>query len=177
MKKRETLGVKVIKHFYGIHGVLDEYKRQEVNRIGNNAFLWLWWYLLLSNFIALLFANKNYELTLTIYLGCNVIMSGFIITGYTTLASHKKHLTDNEVAVKQLATTKRKVLRKAVLLGLYFTVVIHLGNGIIDYFFDGTNFYIEITSWVNIERSTLSGIIFGGLMYCFELIRIKKIDK
>ena len=54
MKHKETLMEKMIKRFYGISGVLDEYRLQEIRRIGNNAFIFLFYYILLSNFVAVI---------------------------------------------------------------------------------------------------------------------------
>ncbi|TPR42341.1 DUF3278 domain-containing protein [Apilactobacillus micheneri] len=51
MNNRESFFTKCIKRFYGITGPLDEYKRQEINRIGNNAFIVCWIYIMLSNFM------------------------------------------------------------------------------------------------------------------------------
>ena len=45
MKHKETLMEKMIKRFYGISGVLDEYRLQEIRRIGNNAFIFLFYYI------------------------------------------------------------------------------------------------------------------------------------
>lgn len=177
MKKRETLGVKVIKHFYGISGPLDEYKRQEVNRIGNNAFVWLWWYLLISSFIAALFSQKNPHLTLLIYIGSNMLVSGFIVSGYILIASHGKHLTEHEVSTKQATVIKHKILRNALFLGIYFAIGIHLLNGLTDWLTEGVDFYTTITAWRNIRSSALAGIIFGIFMYVMNLLRIKRIDE
>lgn len=58
MKNKETLRIKIIRRFYGIAGDYDEYKEKEVNRIGNNAFMWLWGYFLVANFLAFIFAFK-----------------------------------------------------------------------------------------------------------------------
>ena len=38
---KETISTKIIKWFYGIHGPLDEYRRNELNRIGNNIAIFL----------------------------------------------------------------------------------------------------------------------------------------
>lgn len=37
--KKTSLWLKFIKRFYGINGELDEYREQEVNRIGNKLFI------------------------------------------------------------------------------------------------------------------------------------------
>ncbi|MCI2020431.1 MAG: DUF3278 domain-containing protein [Lentilactobacillus buchneri] len=61
MKVKETFGTKILKHFYGIPGVLDEHARQEVSRIGSNAYLMLVSYLLISTLIILLISIRHLE--------------------------------------------------------------------------------------------------------------------
>lgn len=41
MEKKTSLFFRYMKYWYGIYGPLDEYKRSEVERIGNNAFHYL----------------------------------------------------------------------------------------------------------------------------------------
>ncbi|MFT8633416.1 MAG: DUF3278 domain-containing protein, partial [Liquorilactobacillus ghanensis] len=51
---------KMIKFFYGIEGLLDEYKRNQLDKFGNIAFIITWWYLLISGFVAmLLYVNDS----------------------------------------------------------------------------------------------------------------------
>ncbi|MDT6979847.1 DUF3278 domain-containing protein [Levilactobacillus zymae] len=54
-----------LQHFYHIHGVLDEYRVAELNRLGNRTFQVLWGYLLLSNLVALL-ATLRFSTTLVL---------------------------------------------------------------------------------------------------------------
>ena len=42
--KKTSLWLKFIKRFYGINGELDEYREQEVNRIGNKLFIGLFFF-------------------------------------------------------------------------------------------------------------------------------------
>ena len=58
MKHKETLMEKMIKRFYGISGVLDEYRLQEIRRIGNNAFIFLFYYILMSNVVAVILMGR-----------------------------------------------------------------------------------------------------------------------
>ena len=51
---KETFTDKLIKRFYGITGPLDEQKRQQVDRMGNIAFVVLFFTLLCGNCIAFL---------------------------------------------------------------------------------------------------------------------------
>ena len=61
---KETISTKIIKWFYGIHGPLDEYRRNELNRIGNNIAIFLLSINLLLSFIAslLMLSTNNSEL-------------------------------------------------------------------------------------------------------------------
>ena len=64
---KETFTDKLIKRFYGITGPLDEQKRQQVDRMGNIAFVVLFFTLLCGNCIAFLIGFKYPELVARIY--------------------------------------------------------------------------------------------------------------
>ncbi|MBF0778002.1 DUF3278 domain-containing protein [Streptococcus cuniculi] len=64
---KETVTEKMIKRFYGITGPLDEYKRREVERIGNSCFVLLFWLLLIGNAIALLLSDTYPEVVASAY--------------------------------------------------------------------------------------------------------------
>lgn len=53
---KENFTDRLIKRFYGISGPLDEYKRREADRMGNIALIFLVWFLMLGNVVALLLA-------------------------------------------------------------------------------------------------------------------------
>ena len=55
---KETFTDKLIKRFYGITGPLDEQKRQQVDRMGNIAFVVLFFTLLCGNCMTLLFDHR-----------------------------------------------------------------------------------------------------------------------
>ena len=57
---KETFTDKLIKRFYGITGPLDEQKRQQVDRMGNIAFVVLFFTLLCGNCIAFLIRTTSY---------------------------------------------------------------------------------------------------------------------
>lgn len=46
--KKETFTEKLIKRTYGISGPLDEYKRREADRIGNQVFIILFYLMILE---------------------------------------------------------------------------------------------------------------------------------
>ena len=49
--KKETLTEKLIKRTYGISGPLDEHKRREADRIGNQVFIVLFYLMTFGNLI------------------------------------------------------------------------------------------------------------------------------
>lgn len=136
MMKDNTIRTKIIKRFYGIAGEYDEYKEREVNRIGNNAFIGLWIYFILSTAIAALFATKYPLKTLWIYLGANGFVSIFLVTSYIVYASKKTNLTEVEVAETDFKMMKKKVLKSSVLSVIMFGILIYFWDGITYYFSD-----------------------------------------
>ena len=64
---KETFTDKLIKRFYGITGPLDEQKRQQVDRMGNMAFVVLFYILIFGNCIAFLLSSKYPELVAPLF--------------------------------------------------------------------------------------------------------------
>lgn len=56
--KKETFTEKLIKRTYGISDPLDEYKRREADRIGNQVFIFLFYLMIFGNLIPLVLAYK-----------------------------------------------------------------------------------------------------------------------
>ena len=54
--KKETFTEKLIKRTYGISDPLDEYKRREADRIGNQVFIFLFYLMIFGNLIPLVLA-------------------------------------------------------------------------------------------------------------------------
>lgn len=173
MKNKSRLKIKVIKRFYGISGELDEYKEKEINRIGNSAFIGLWFYFLFSNFIAFLFAVKYPIETLWVYLGLNTFISVFIVNFYVIIASQKRKLNDVEIEKKDIKPMQNKILKSGILTGLQFGIIFHLLGGLMSWVTDNENFIMYITSTKNILSSVLSAIFFGLVMYLVARFRVK----
>jgi len=65
--KKETFTEKLIKRTYGISDPLDEYKRREADRIGNQVFIFLFYLMIFGNLIPLLLAYKYPQLVALVY--------------------------------------------------------------------------------------------------------------
>lgn len=177
MKAKEGLAVKIIKRFYGISGVLSEYKKSQVEHIGNNAFMLMFGYTLVANLLVTLFASKKPELALWIFIGCNIFFTVFIVCGYILFATARLKLTENEVEAKEMAKEKKKTILKGIGLGIYFAIAIHLLNGVLSKMLDEEDFLPYIVSPARIVASIAGGCFFGGMMYLVLRLRLKKIEE
>lgn len=52
MKVRENMRDKIVRNFFGVTGSLDEYKRKETDRIGNNVMIMSYAFLIFSPLVA-----------------------------------------------------------------------------------------------------------------------------
>ncbi|MCO4648519.1 hypothetical protein DJZ09_01909 [Streptococcus infantarius subsp. infantarius] len=177
MKNKEPLRIKIIRRFYGIEGDYDEYKEKEVNRIGNNAFMGLWWYFLVANFIACIFVFKYPVQTLWVYIGINLFVSVFVVCTYLMIASQKSKLNDVEVEKMDFQTAKKKVLRSGILAGLYFGISMYFLGALINWVSENETVVSYIHTPRNLIISIFQAIFFGGFMYAIGRSRIKKQTK
>ncbi|MGZ9851709.1 DUF3278 domain-containing protein [Limosilactobacillus ingluviei] len=141
---------KIMKHFYGITGPLDEYKRGEINRLGNNV-------ILLS------------------YGGFNL----FVLMGamtYLGVAAARLHLTDYEVTAAQLPHARWALLGRTLLMGLAFTVLFHLLS-IFMAWLDGAGRFGQLLGLpANLKNSLVAGGVWTLLMLGVAWHRLKVID-
>ena len=158
--EKEKLGVRLIKRVYGINGVLDEYKRSEINRIGNNAFMFLWGYFLIANMIAMIAVlNFNPEIVLWVLLGTSFLV--IIAIGlYIMYEAECAELTSIEVEEKDVTTIKKKMKKNAILGSLFFSGVQLIGK----------NFSMK-----SMIICLAVGFLFGGMMYAIGVANIKKV--
>lgn len=164
---------KMIKLFYGIEGLLDEYKKEQLNKFGNIAFILIWWYLMISGFIAMLLYVNNSEFAI------KFLISGNLVVAFLALFSavgflRKKKLDIVEVDKSKYPDKKKKYFRKSIGVGIYFGVTIHILNAIIDKIIQNENFLTSISSVNNICTAVFEGIGFGICMYIVYILRLKK---
>ena len=169
--KKETVTDKLIKHFYGITGPLDEYKRREVDKIGNIAFIWMSWLLLIGNAIALFLGYRYSKIIAVAYpILLEVILMGqfgFVIwKGRQAQVSEfdKEELTEKEQQKLQYAGLKS---------GLFFGSFMHLWACLAEFWFDGTNFLTTLLNPYQLIRSLISGLFFGLFMHIVVKMRQK----
>ncbi|MFC6294976.1 DUF3278 domain-containing protein [Lactiplantibacillus daoliensis] len=174
MKNRGSLHDLVVKWFFGITGNYDEYKRQVVGRISTNAFLASFIFMIFATAIAGVWGMQSpYEALVGLILA-NVLFSLGIIAPYVMIASHRAHLTDQEVGQPSIRQARRKIGWQALGLGVYFGVATYVLSGVIDVMIAGSNFFDVLSLAGNIRNAVFSGIFFGLWMGLIRLFRLKK---
>ncbi len=171
---KETIMDKLIKRFYGISGPLDEYRRAEINRIGNNCFVVLIIYLLLSSLVALIFYMRFPEATFFALIFMNF---GFLIYGlfmYFLIKVAKLNLTENTVPANKIKDAKRQAARRGLLAGFEFSVLMY-GINILTSWGMKDPLSPEIFSLKRIVLYIIAGVFFGLMTWLICLARIKKI--
>lgn len=171
---KETISTKIIKWFYGIHGPLDEYRRNELNRIGNNIAMFLLTINLLLSFIAgiLMLSTNNSDLTL------NVVVSTLLLTIFASLAyilyeTKRHHLAEIDVDAKQISKIKQKFVKRAIGLGCYFTIGMYGLTVFTEWLPNKGSLIPLLASPFTIVITIIEGIIFGVLMGAWEIHQIK----
>ena len=152
---KETFTDKLIKRFYGITGPLDEQKRQQVDRMGNIAFVVLFFTLLCGNCIAFLIGFKYPELVARIY---PILLLIIILLVSSILTYRFKMSAVNAIDEEELTEKEQKQLKHVGLRsGLYFGISMFLGMPLVHFLVDNKDYlkYMvmqEDTLWRHITR-------------------------
>ena len=169
---KETFTDKLIKRFYGITGPLDEQKRQRVDRMGNIAFVVLFFTLLCGNCIAFLIGFKYPELVARIY---PILLLTIILVVSGVLTYKFKMSAVNAIDEEELTEKEQKQLKHAGLKsGLYFGVYMFLGMPLIQLLVNHKDYLTELFSVRNILSGIFDAILFGAIMQGWVNARIKQ---
>ena len=177
MEKKESIGVKAVKRFYGVSGVLDEYKRQEINRIGNNSFMMLWAYMLLSSFVTVVVGMNHPTWALWILLIGNAVVGIFGIGLYIMSATISLGLGQVEVEKKQYDVEKQRMKKKGRRAGLFFGGWMFVMNEIIFTEISQKGNLLHAFTLKNILIYSLSGLFFGSVMYVIGVTNIQTVEE
>lgn len=174
MEKGENFRDKIFKHWFGVSGKFDEYKRQEVNRIAANAFMLYFPGMLLSLVVAGIFAIKNPDMTLAVLLLSQLGYFVLIVCTYIMFASRRAHLTDNEIDARTTKRAYHHIIRKGLSTGIYFGLFMYLEQVVVNLWFDGTSLTQSLTQPHVIWVSIWSGVGMGIIIVVQEVIRLRK---
>ena len=169
---KETLTDKLIKRFYGITGPLDEQKRQQVDRMGNIAFVVLFYILIFGNCIALLLSFKYPELVARIY---PILLLTIILVVSGVLTYKFKMSAVNAIDEEELTEKEQKQLKHAGLKsGLFFGVFMFLGMPLIQLLVNHKDYLTELVSVRNMLSGIFDAVLFGAIMQGLVNARIKQ---
>ncbi len=170
--KKETFTEKLIKRTYGISDPLDEYKRREADRIGNQVFIFLFYLMIFGNLIPLLLAYKYPQEVALIYPPL-ILVIALIAAGYLTYQMQKTGITtiEPDMLSKQLYYPG---LKAGLFFGLWMFFITPLLSILIG---EGQNYFHSLLTIRNGVSSILGSIFFGASIQFLIFRRIEKAKK
>lgn len=128
IKGKESLNVRLIKWFYGIPGPLDEYGRQQVDRIGSNAFIFLWLESFFSNLIIFWLTLNLSRTVLVLTIVANEIIGLLVTFSYVKIALAFRHLFTAEYDSKYAGHILRWTIVQGIKALLFYAPFIYYFN-------------------------------------------------
>ena len=174
--KKETFTEKLIKRTYGISGPLDEYKRREADRIGNQVFIVLFYLMIFGNLIPLLLAYKYPQEVALIYPPL-ILVIALIAAGYVTYQMKKTGITAIDPDLLSEKESKQLYypgLKAGLFFGLwmfFITPLLHILLG------ESQDYLQSLLAFKNIFSSILQSVFFGVVMQILISRRIAKAKK
>ena len=171
--KKESLNEKLIKRTYGISDPLDEYKRREADRIGNQVFIFLFYLMIFGNLIPLLLAYKYPQEVALIYPPL-ILVIALIAAFYVTTQTKKTGIAaiDPDMLSQK---EKKQLCNPGLKAGLFYGVFMFFGIPLLNILMDDSKSYL--TALLN-TRSILSTIVaaffFGLTVHIVITLRIQK---
>lgn len=174
--KKETFTEKLIKRIYGISGPLDEHKRREADRIGNQVFIILFYLMTFGNLIPFVLAYK-YPQIVAIGYPIIVFMISMISSLYVLSQTKKTGITAidpdmlSEKESKQLHYPGLKAGLFVGLLIFFITPLLHILLG------ESQDYLQSLLAIRNGVSSILGSIFFGASIQFLISRRIAKTKK
>ena len=174
--KKETFTEKLIKRTYGISDPLDEYKRREADRIGNQVFIILFYLMIFGNLIPLLLAYKYPQLVALVY-PTLILVIALIAAGYLTYQMQKTWITTIEpdmLSEKESKQLHYPGLKTGLFFGLWMFFITPLLSILIG---EGQDYLHSLLTIRNGISSILGSIFFGASIQFLISRRIAKAKK
>ena len=174
--KKETLTEKLIKRIYGISGPLDEHKRREADRIGNQVFIILFYLITFGNLIPFVLAYKYPQI---VAIGYPLVVFGISMISALYVVSQTKKTGITAIDLDMLTEKESKQLHYPGLkAGLFFglwmffiTPLLHILLG------ESQDYFQSLLTIRNALTSFLGSIFFGVSIQFLISHRIRKAKK
>ncbi|COC97006.1 DUF3278 domain-containing protein [Streptococcus pseudopneumoniae] len=174
--KKETFTEKLIKRIYGISGPLDEHKRREADRIGNQVFIILFYLMTFGNLIPVVLAYKYPQI---VAIGYPLVVFGISMISALYVLSQTKKTGITAIDPDMLSEKESKQLhypgmKAGLLYGLmsfFSTPLLHILLG------ESQNYLQSLLAFKNIFSSILQSFFFGVIIQIIISRRIAKTKK
>ena len=174
--KKETFTEKLIKRIYGISGPLDEHKRREADRIGNQVFIFLFYLMTFGNLIPFVLAYR-YPQVVAVGYPIIIFLISMISAFYVLSQTKKTGITAidpdmlNEKESKQLHYPGLKAGLFVGLLIFFITPLLHILLG------ESQDYLQSLLAFKNIFSSILHSVFFGVVIQLIVSRRIANAKK
>ncbi|MDN5026706.1 DUF3278 domain-containing protein [Streptococcus sp. SPS1] len=174
--KKETFTEKLIKRIYGISGPLDEHKRREADRIGNQVFIILFYLMTFGNLIPFVLAYKYPQI---VAIGYPLVVFGISMISALYVLSQTKKTGITAIDPDMLSEKESKQLhypgmKAGLLYGLmsfFSTPLLHILLG------ESQDYLQSLLAFENIFSSILQSFFFGVIIQIIISRRIAKAKK
>ncbi|CIO34957.1 MULTISPECIES: DUF3278 domain-containing protein [Streptococcus] len=174
--KKETFTEKLIKRIYGISGPLDEHKRREADRIGNQVFIILFYLMTFGNLIPFVLAYKYPQI---VAIGYPLVVFGISMISALYVLSQTKKTGITAIDPDMLSEKESKQLhypgmKAGLLYGLmsfFSTPLLHILLG------ESQDYLQSLLTFKNIFSSILQSFFFGVIIQIIISRRIAKAKK
>lgn len=174
--KKETFTEKLIKRIYGISGPLDEHKRREAERIGNQVFIILFYLMTFGNLIPFVLAYKYPQI---VAIGYPLVVFGISMISALYVLSQTKKTGITAIDPDMLSEKESKQLhypgmKAGLLYGLmsfFSTPLLHILLG------ESQDYLQSLLTFKNIFSSILQSFFFGVIIQIIISRRIAKAKK
>ncbi|RJP13582.1 DUF3278 domain-containing protein [Streptococcus pseudopneumoniae] len=174
--KKETFTEKLIKRIYGISGPLDEHKRREADRIGNQVFIILFYLMTFGNLIPVVLAYKYPQI---VAIGYPLVVFGISMISALYVLSQTKKTGITAIDPDMLSEKESKQLhypgmKASLLYGLmsfFSTPLLHILLG------ESQDYLQSLLAFENIFSSILQSFFFGVVIQIIISRRIAKAKK
>ena len=174
--KKETLTEKLIKRIYGISGPLDEHKRREADRIGNQVFIILFYLMTFGNLIPFVLAYKYPQI---IAFGYPLVVFGISMISALYVVSQTKKTGITAIDPEMLSQKESKQLhfpglKAGLIYGLGMFFGIPFLNTLTD---DSKNYLSSLLNTENFVQTILAAFFFRLIVQTSISFRIAKAKK
>ena len=174
--KKETFTEKLIKRIYGISGPLDEHKRREADRIGNQVFIILFYLMTFGNLIPVVLAYKYPQI---VAIGYPLVVFGISMISALYVLSQTKKTGITAIDPDMLSEKESKQLRYPGLkAGLFFGLWMFFITPLLHILLGESQDYLQsLLVFKNIFSSILQSFFFGVIIQIIISRRIAKAKK